>query len=326
MAYKKLFESFAPVNKEQWIKQVVKDLKGKSYEETLTYTTPDGIVVSPCYTIEDFTAGMEFKPLFNHTDWDICAKIVGTNEEEGNKEILYALTTGATALICNVHAHVNLELLCKQVQLQHIRTQFVLNGDVGVFAANLSAYLKQQGLTTDEVPVVITVDPIEHLLRTGNWRNNEERDFKELQQAALLHGSLCVDGNLYQQAGAPPAYELGCLLGHANMLLQYLIHQQTPPQTVQLNIAVGGDYFFEIAKLRAIRKVFALLFKEYGIQTTLLLHAETSSLNMTRFDEYNNVLRATTATMAAAIGGCNSIFVKPFDVLHHPGNQEAERL
>ena len=326
MSDKKLFEAFTPVNKEQWIQQVVKDLKGKSYEETLTYTTADGILVSPFYTKEDFTADMEFKPLFNHTDWDICAEVDGTNEEVGNRQILYALTTGATSLICNVHAQVNLGVLCKQVQLQHISTLFVLKGDVGVFTTNLAAYLKQQGLTTDEVPVIIAIDPIAHLLRTGNWLNDEEHDFKELQQAVLWGGTLCVNGNLYQQAGAPPAYEVGCLLGHTNLLLQYLIQQQTPPKTVQLTIAVGGDYFFEIAKLRAIRKVFALLFKEYGIQTTLLLHAETSSLNMTRFDEYNNVLRATTAAMAAAVGGCNSIFVKPFDVLHHPGNQEAERL
>lgn len=325
MTDNKLFDSFPPVSKEQWVKQVIKDLKGKSFEETLTYTTPDGILVSPFYTQEDGTPAEGFKPLFAHTDWEVCAEIDGTNEQEGNKQLLYALNTGATAIICYVYAQANLSQLLHEVQLQHINTQFVIEGDVQFFINNLNTHLKQK--ETDATPsVALNIDPIEQLMRTGNWRNNEESDYLELAQAIAWNGTLCINGNVYQQAGAPPAYEIGCLLAHVNILLQSLYAKQLTPKVIQLNVAIGADYFIEIAKLRAIRKVFALLFKEHGIKVELLIHAETSTLNMTLFDEYNNLLRATTAAMAASIGGCNSLFVKPFDALRQTGNQVAERL
>lgn len=326
MADKKLFESFLPVRKEQWIKQVVKDLKGKSFETSLTYTTQDGIVVSPFYTKEDFPEGTEFKPLFNHTDWDVCAEIDGTNEEEGNKQMLFALNTGATSLLCYVYASANLTVLCNQVQLQHIHTQFVVEGDATVFVNNLNGYLKQQSIETETQATAVNIDPVEQLLRTGNWRKSNEADAHELQQVIEWNGTLCINGNIYQQAGAPQAYEIGCILAHANMLVQDLLNHPASINTIQLNIAIGADYFFEIAKLRALRKVFSLFCQEHGIKAELLIHAETSSLNMTLFDEYNNSLRATTAAMAASIGGSNSLFIKPFDMLRHTRDKQAERL
>ncbi len=325
MTDNKLFDSFPPVSKEQWVKQVVKDLKGKGFEETLTYHTQDGIVVSPFYTHEDITPIGGFKPLFAHTDWEICAEIDGTNEQEGNKQLLYALNTGATAIICYVYAHVNLSKLFNEVQLQHIKTQLVVEGDVQVLINNLNTFIAQQKNDAAAF-LALNIDPVEQLMRTGNWRNNAESDKIELEQVVTWNGILCINGNVYQQAGAPPAYEIGCLLAHANTLLQSLHAKQLAPKEIQLNVAIGADYFMEIAKLRAIRKVFALLFKEHGIKVELLIHAETSSLNMTLFDEYNNLLRATTAAMAASIGGCNSLFVKPFDALRQTGNQVAERL
>ena len=69
----------------------------------------------------------------------------------------------------------------------------------------------------------------------------------------------------------------------------------------------------EIAKLRALRKSIEFLTLQYQVSPFVHLHAQTTLINKSRIDSYNNMLRSTTEAMSASIGGANSILVLPFD-------------
>jgi len=84
---------------------------------------------------------------------------------------------------------------------------------------------------------------------------------------------------------------------------------------ITFSISIGSRFFLEIAKIRALRILWANVLKEYGVTGTAKIHASTSLWNVTVFDPNVNILRATTETMSAAIAGADSITVIPYDAV-----------
>lgn len=326
-----LFSEFSPSSAEKWIQQIVKDLKGDNYDQKLVYTNYDGISVKPFYAKEDVEKYSSLQPLFTHSDWDICQEIEVENEVDANKKALNALKNGTSALLFFVFNSVDLEKLLNQIQIEYIGVQFVVEGNVELLNKNLEAYLLKNKINAEQINLYVNIDSIENLLRTGNWRKSFTDDKAEFISSLKNNkNTFCINANIYQNAGASEAYEIACTLAHANTYINWLIEEELDlkqyVKSIQLNVAVGPNYFFEIAKLRAYRKVFALLFNEYGIDVELKINAETAFRNLTVADAYNNLLRTTTEAMAASIGGCNSLVVKPFNVTYGVPTDFSERL
>ncbi len=77
--------------------------------------------------------------------------------------------------------------------------------------------------------------------------------------------------------------------------------------------AVGSNYFFEIAKLRAIRLLWTQATRAFGVPATLVLHVRTAIANKSLYDPYTNLLRVTTEALSAVLGGCDALIVEPFE-------------
>jgi methylmalonyl-CoA mutase len=326
----KLFTEFPAVTAEQWIQQAIRDLKGSDFTEKLQYTTADGITVQPFYTEADLAGRPAPEPLFTHTDWEICETIPSEDVEAANKKALHALNNGATALRFRIAEGTKPEQLLRDISPEHIDLQFDLPAATDAFARKFQAWIRQQGLRQDQLRVAFNADFLARLLLSGKGQKTvgaEGDAWVNLFNETTPFRSLCIDAVGYQNAGAPPAFQLACALAQAR---EYLDLPGVRPEDlagrIQINIAVGPDYFFEIAKLRALRKVFALLLGTYGGETQVYVHAETAFRNLTVYDPYNNLLRTTTEAMAAVIGGCNSLTVLPFDAALRPANDFSGRM
>ncbi len=77
--------------------------------------------------------------------------------------------------------------------------------------------------------------------------------------------------------------------------------------------AVGSNYFFEIAKLRAARLLWAQATKAFGKAVPMRLYAKTATANKSLYDRYTNLLRVTTEGLSAILGGCDALIVEPFE-------------
>ncbi|MBW1790496.1 MAG: methylmalonyl-CoA mutase, partial [Deltaproteobacteria bacterium] len=80
----------------------------------------------------------------------------------------------------------------------------------------------------------------------------------------------------------------------------------------------GPDFFEEVAKFRAMRKVWARIFRErYGAKDpgSLMcrMHCQTYAPTLTREQPFNNLMRSTIYAMAAVMGGVQSLHVNSFD-------------
>lgn len=319
-----LFEDFAATSKEQWKQQVTKDLKGVAFE-TLEYTTADGIKIEPFYTPEDIDKP---EPLFTHTDWEVCDAIKVFENEIANLRALDYLNKGATGLILKLFNFPDFNELFKDIGIEYIALRLDIYHQPNEILTNFDQYLKDRNLDRSRINLAINFDPIGELVSTGKWLTDEETDkdrFIEVVNKAGNVRNLCINAEVYHNAGASTAYEIGCLLAHANEYLSWL-REDAAKANVQVNVATGPDYFVEIAKLRALRKVFALLLQQYGANDQIYIHATSAERNLTVYDHYNNLLRTSTEAMAAVAGGCNSLLVLPYNTTYDQTNDFSERL
>ncbi len=329
----KLFSSFPPVSPEQWIQQTIKDLKGADFEQTLQYTTAEGITIKPFYTAVDLAGLTERRPLFTHTDWEVCETIHVTDESEANKKALHALDNGATALHFYLTHTTDLATLLRDIDAPYIGLQFSIMGDALIFREKIQAYILSQGWQPDQLNISVDADFIGQAVQHGRTDNTYQKDFETwtaLFTQTAPYKTLCVNAAIYHNAGAPPAYQLSCALAHAHAYISAGTDAGITPGAlkgrIQINLGAGPDYFFEIAKFRALRKVFALLLGTYNVQSDVYVHATTAHRHLTVYDAYNNLLRTTTAAMAAVTGGCNSLSVMHFDSTFTQENEFSRRM
>ncbi len=149
--------------------------------------------------------------------------------------------------------------------------------------------------------------------------------------AATVTGTLALaDGRIWHAGGASEAQELAAVLATViEQLRLFDAHGLAPDDAaarIGVALAADTDQFLTIAKFRAMRLLLAHALQAAGIVRAPHVHAETAWRMMSRREPRMNVLRATGAAFAAAIGGADSITVLPFDALDSRPSAAARRL
>lgn len=316
---KKLFSEFAPASAQDWKNQIVKDLKGGDFEK-LVWHNPNGFNVQPFYTSENTAAG---QPLFGDANWDICEQITVKDEASANARALKALQGGASGLSFYIQKKINTAALLKNISLEHIYTQFFISNDALHVLDDLKNEYGKVNAHDGKVKCFVNIDPLSLLAYYGEWHDDEVKDLGVLKK--LKH--IPVNVSLYQEAGATQVTELAVGLAHTNEYFNYLNEQNLlTDKMLHVTFSVGSDFFGEIAKLRAFRKLVALLQSEYKTNFPVHVHAQTSQLNKSNMDAYTNMLRTTTEGMSAVLGGSNSLCILPYNETFEDATNFSSRI
>ena len=323
---KNLFADFSKTVLKDWEEKISKDLKGKPLE-SLQSLSSDGITIKPVYNHEN--TSISDQPFKSNTKWDTVQELFVDDPSKGNKEALDHLNRGATSLLFYLYGDCDLEALLKDIQIEFIRINFVVEGSALGLAQNFLTIIEKRGLNPNEIAGSINIDCLESLARTGSWLSSEDDDFDRV--AALYEvlpenlKGLCINTNLFANAGATLAQQLGISL---SMMYEYIHRLQLGHTSgFWINFAIGSDYFGEIAKLRAFRRLHSTLEQELGLlETEIHIYAETALRNKTMADRYNNMIRSTSEAMAAVIGGANEVSVKGFNHTYKEPDSFGERI
>ncbi|WP_265428766.1 methylmalonyl-CoA mutase family protein [Chryseobacterium sp. YIM B08800] len=132
--------------------------------------------------------------------------------------------------------------------------------------------------------------------------------------------NICVDISLHQNAGAAIYQQLGIALAKTKELIE--IYGAEIINKLIFRIAVGGNYFFEMAKIRAFKLVFNQLSKEYDLNDIPYIFAETSLRNKSISDNENNLIRSTLELASAMIGGADAVYSNNYLVEKSTENSE----
>ena len=318
-----LFEDFDEVSAKQWKQKIQYDLKGADYNETLVWQSPEGINIKPFYHQDDFKE--EFQPIPGQPkSWKIAQEIFIDDEKIANNIALDALERGAEAIIFKAAEDFDPRTVFKDFQFERVSIYFRLTFLSEAFYGKLIKFFSEKQAT-----VFYNIDLIGNLAHTGNWFHNLKKDHEILDSIFEKNSSqnlLSVDAALYQNAGANTVQQLAYALAHVNEYLNHIASETKQSLSLTFKLATGPNYFFEIAKIRALRKLYTTLAKEYGTTETCHIIATPSKRNKTLYDYNVNLLRSTTECMSAVLGGADTICNMPYDALYHKSNEFGERI
>ena len=178
---------------------------------------------------------------------------------------------------------------------------------------------------TNNAKCTIQIDPIGQLTKDGNWFDNLDKDFEKLNiiSAKATIPFITINNGIYQNAGANMVQQLAYTLAHIN---EYFNRIKSINQPITIEVAVGTNYFFEIAKLRALRLLFNTLAKEYNHNFDCHIIVTPTKRNKTLYDYNVNMLRTTTECMSAILGGADAVANLPYDSLYHKDNEFGDRI
>ena len=311
---KHLLTDFDPVSAKAWKQKIQVDLKGAEYNETLISKTLEGIHIKPFYHNDDGIATTEIPG--TPSGWNITQGVFIDDVKIANNIAIDALEKGAEAIVFTAEKPFNIPSVFKDFPFSKATIYFDFSFLDIEFVKELSLYL-----TKHKAEFYLNLDPVGKLSKEGNWFKSQKEDFKALQSLSKTGNTISVDTTNYQNAGANMVQQLAYALAHAN---EYLNHQTT--NSITFKIATGTHYFFEIAKIRALRILYASLAKEYNCSQTCHVIAQPSRRNKTVYDYNINMLRSTTEAMSSILGGANAVCNMPYDVLYHKSNEFGERI
>ena len=322
---KSLFTDFESVSAKEWKQKIQYDLKGADYNEALIYKTLEGIDIKPFYNSED----VENLDIHNQnpTSWNNCLKIEVNNAEEGNAKAIDGIKKGAESIYFIVKVELeNISVLFDNIENHitfYIETSF-LSLD---FCKKLNSLAK-----ASHHNIYLLTDVIGNLAAQGNWYNSLNEDLsisaKIVSECDSLQSALSIDMSLYQNAGAHIVQQLAYGIAHVN---EYLNRFENDKESVPLNkivfkVSVGGNYFFEIAKLKALRLLWNSLINEYNIKADCHILASPGLRNKSILDYNVNMLRTTTECMSTVLGGADTVFNQPYDTIYHLENEFGTRI
>lgn len=317
-----LFEEFPAVSAKQWVQQIQVDLNGADYNKTLLWPSDEGIDVKPFY--HEDTTPTKFNIPGQPTTWHIAQAIFIDDLAIAKKLAKEALSKGATALRLIADKSFDITAFFKDFLVDDAKLYFELLFWDNAFFHELISYLNK-----NKIAYSLGLDPIGHLAKDGNWPDETNRlnDLTEIVKKTP-NNSIRVDTRTYQNAGANMVQQLAYAMAHANEYLHILNKNEEALNELKLefHVAIGSNYFFEIAKLRALRLLYATIAKEYNANPICEILAMPTKRNKTIYDYNVNMLRTTTECMSAILGGANTIENMPYDAIFHKDNPFGSRI
>lgn len=354
-ANQNLFKDFAPISTEKWVEKIKTDLKGADYEKKLFWKSPEGIKVKPFYRTEDIE-NLEYLnnmpdqfPFIRGTkknnDHQVRQDIFVDDIEKANKKALDILMKGVTSLgfifsdkyIAKVS---DIEKLMENIYADSVEVNFLIGPGSHKVISVYEELVKKYNRDNEQIRGSVDFDPLYAITFRGKFCQTEEYAFEHatqlLQAAEFLpkFKIFSVNGLYLRNAGANVIQELAYSLSMGTEYLTRLTEKgisvdEIAPR-IKFNFGVGSNYFMEIAKFRAARALWAKIVNAYGPKsseiTKMNIHASNTSFNKTIYDAHVNMLRTTTESLSAVIGGVDSFTVLPYNANFEWPTEFSERI
>ena len=315
-----LFNDFEKVSSKQWKNQIQYELKGADYNDTLVWESLEGIKVKPFYHNDEDAVTTAVAT--QNTNFSIVQEIYVFDSEKSISKANEVLKRGAESIRFIIPSkEINVVNIINQLQRQpkavYLQLLF-LDADLVEQINNEAAKLAFE--------VFVLIDPIHQLTFDGNFYKDGTSDFEALNKINQKGNNinwLTVKATTYQNAGANMVQQIAYTLAHTN---EYLNRIENFDKNITVEVAVGGNYFFEIAKLRALRLSLNALAEAYSPNITFHIIAKPTLRNKTIYDYNVNMLRTTTECMSAVLGGADAVENIAYDALYHKTNEFGDRI
>lgn len=324
----------------------------------------DSKIINSFPGFEHFTRGNTAAGYHQKT-WDVNQEIVCADADEFNSALHEAINGGQNCINLPLDSATKLGLDADYAKKEYVGdcglsisginslkrvldkidlNRFSLYVDAGFnivpILALINAHFENNSIIKTEMEGAVSCDPINYLAYHGEipvrlsfifdmLKNATEWTATELPRIRTIG----ITSLPYINSGANSVQELAGLLSTLVYYLDELTDRNIHPLTIinktQFTLGISTNYFMEIAKLRAARVLISNIASEYSVDTGLMelsIGAKSSYFNQTKLDPYVNMLRSTTETFSAILGGANAITTSPFDETIRTPNSFSRRI
>lgn len=304
---------------DEWIVQLKKELRGDDFEKLLRIDEIEGFSYPTFHHADSnkiipqspgnypFTRGA--KKTENNV-WSNGYYILIDSEKSANLKAREILMKGCDLLIFDMKNDqtINWDILFHEIHIAFISVQIVIKSQTQF--NSIIAHFK------NDIPATIklNIDFVQH---------TNLKIEKFISETEVKFFPFCLaDGFSLQQCGANTWQEIGYAIASAHDYFVKLIEKGLSPEKaiscIHFSIGIGTNYFYEIAKIRALRQTWSMIIKQYLTDVSnennyCHITAHIGHLNKSLSDPHTNLLRQTTEAMSAISGGVDALVVHPYD-------------
>ncbi len=311
-------------NAQQWKQLLQWQLDGKSYQELISPEI-EGIQIKPFYDAEDLP---KVVPDLEHPKKVyLQERIRSKDDQQGWISAQEALAKGAdklriTWLGSSTDALALMNKLGAFPVVQHWVFYSVTEEFIDQFS-RLSPAFKDT--------VRVEWDPLAMLAITGNWATTQQNDLAHWRQmhSLLALDHLCIDVSRYQESGGSIiqqlAYTMAQLEVYFNLLPEPLKSSDQVISQVHVYTVNSGDYFMEMAKIKALRWLVVSMGSWYGLSLTCHVTVRPSRRNKTAYHTTQNTLKSAAELLSGLMGGASALAPLAHNELIQSGDVQAQQ-
>jgi len=235
------------------------------------------------------------------------------------------------------------EILFDGIPLDQVSTSWTINGTAAIMLAFYVAVGKKQGVPVDKLRGTIQNDILKEYVARGTWIWPPEPSIRLIVDTIEFcaahvprYNAISVAGAHFRDAGCTAAQEMAFTLSDAVTYVDAVLERgrmgidEFAPQ-VSFFFYTHNDFFEEIAKYRAARRLWARIAKErFGARDErsmkLRFHAQTAGCALTWQQPENNLVRTAIQAMAAVMGGTQSLHTNSLDEAYALPSERAATL
>jgi methylmalonyl-CoA mutase N-terminal domain/subunit len=242
----------------------------------------------------------------------------------------------------NVTTLADMEILFDKIPLDEVTTSMTINAPAIVLLAMYVALADKRGISRDKLGGTIQADMLKEFIAQKEWicppRPSVKivTDMVEFCTKELPRwNSISISGYHIREAGATAVQELAFTLSDGLTYVEEAIKRGLNVDDFAPRLSfffdVHNDFFEEIAKFRAARRIWARQmrerFKAKNPKSWMLrTHAQTAGVSLTAQQPVNNVARVTLQALAAVLGGTNSLHTNSMDETLALPTEEAVKI
>lgn len=234
----------------------------------------------------------------------------------------------------------DLEKAFANVKLDYVDV-YIQAGNSGLeYAMLLAAYCEKHEIDAAKLNGCVGADPLGQLAELGSINCSLTEAYGKMtgliiwaKETKAKLRTIEINTLPYHNAGASAVEELAFALAtgaeYIRNLHKFGLEIDEIAPRIQFSLALGGNLFMEIAKLRAARILWSQLVKCFGgsdKSAGMKIHGRTGIYNKTFSDPYVNMLRTTTEAFAGVIGGVDSMHIGEFDEVIRQSDEFSRRI
>ena len=236
----------------------------------------------------------------------------------------------------------DMETLFDGIQLDNVTTSMTINSTAAILLCMYVAVAKKQGAKLSRISGTVQNDILKEYIARGTHIYPPQASmrlvtdvFEWCAQNLPRWNTISISGYHIREAGSTAVQELAFTLTNAIAYVDAALKRGLDVDSFGSQLSfffnAHNNFFEEIAKFRAARRIWARLMKErFGakLEETMKLrfHAQTGGSTLTAQQIDNNVVRVTLQALAAVLGGCQSLHTNSRDEALALPTEEAVRL